>query len=292
MPMLAPQDLQQVIHAISQTPQFDFLTKLLEAFKTPDALIEAIQGGGMGAEEDGLEGGLEGDLGEGGGGLDEGLGTAPEGDDLGDLDALGGGEEEPEPTPEPEGEPSGEAPPEEEPEPERRSMSTAGNAVVEKYTQLQRSHNEALKDMATMHSRIQQLERTNANHARRAKIADLQTRFPTFIDASEELERCLYSQKGSMTDAEFEKHIADVERYAERHAKASVYIPTGDAPKTEDDLGSPEKYAMAQKISQRAIQISTERRKKIDAERKAGREPPVDLDYEEAKQLAREELMK
>lgn len=282
MPMLAPQDLQQVIHAISQTPQFDLLSKLLETFKTPDALIQAIQGGGMGAEMGGedLEGG---DLGEGGGGLDEGLGTAPEGGDLDDLDALGGGEEEPEPTPEPEGEPTGEAPPEEEPEPERRSMSTAGNAVVEKYTQLQRSHNEALKDMATMHGRIQQLERINANHARRAKIADLQTRFPTFIDATEELERCLYSQKGSMTDAEFEKHIADVERYAERHAKASVYIPTGDAPKMEDDLGSPEKYAMSQKINQRAVKIATDY---------ASKNPGKVMAYEEAKRLAREELTK
>ena len=270
MPMLAPQDLQQVTHAISQTPQFDFLTKLLEAFKTPDALIEAIQGGGadLGGDE-GLEGGLD----QGGGeAMDQGLGIAPEGDDLGDLDALGGGEgEEPEPTPE------------EEPEPERRSMSTAGNAVVEKYTQLQRSHNEALKDMATMHGRIQQLERINANHARRAKIADLQTRFPTFIDANEELERCLYSQKGSMTDAEFEKHIADVERYAERHAKASVYIPTGDAPKTEDDLGSPEKYAMAQKINQRAVKIATDY---------ASKNPGKVMPYDEAKRLAREELAK
>lgn len=282
MPMLAPQDLQQVIHAIAQTPQFDFLTKLVETFKTPDGLIQAIQGGGIGAEEGGLDGGLEGDLGDGGG-LDESLGTAPEGDDLGDLDALGGGEEEPEPTPEPEGEPTGEAPPEEEPEPERRSMSTAGNAVVEKYTQLQRSHNEALKDMATMHGRIQQLERINANHARRAKIADLQQRFPTFIDASDELERCLYSQKGSMTDAEFEKHIADVERYAERHAKASVYIPTGDAPKTEDDLGSPEKYAMAQKINQRAVKIATDY---------ASKNPGKVMAYDEAKRLAREELTK
>lgn len=284
MPMLAPQDLQQVIHAISQTPQFDFLTKLLEAFKTPDALIEAIQGGGAGlGGDEGLEGGLD----QGGGeAMDQGLGIASEDDDLGDLDALGGGEgEEPEPTPESGGEapPTDEAPPEEEPEPERRSMSTAGNAVVEKYTQLQRSHNEALKDMATMHGRIQQLERINANHARRAKISDLQTRFPTFIDANEELERCLYSQKGSMTDAEFEKHIADVERYAERHAKASVYIPTGDAPKTEDDLGSPEKYAMAQKINQRAVKIATDY---------ASKNPGKVMPYDEAKRLAREELAK
>ena len=171
-------------------------------------------------------------------------------------------------------------------------MSTAGNAVVEKYTQLQRSHNEALKDMATMHSRIQLLERTNANHARRAKISELQSRFPTFIDAAEETERCLYSQKGSMSDAEFEKHIADVERYAEKHAKASVYIPSGDAPKTEDDLGSPEKYAMAQRISSRAIEISTAHRNKIEAARKAGVQLPPDLDYDEAKRLAREELTK
>ena len=288
MPMLAPQDLQQVIHAISQTPQFDFLTKLLEAFKTPDGLIQAIQGGGMGGEEGGLEGGMEGGLDDGGAGLDDGLGGEPGGDELGDLDALGGedaalGGGEEEPTPEPEAAGPGEAPPEEEPLPERRSMTTAGNAVVEKYTQLQRSHNEALKDMATMHSRIQLLERTNANHARRAKIADLQSRFPTFVDASEETERCLYSQKGSMSDAEFDKHIADVERYAEKHAKSSVYIPSGDAPKMEDDLGSPEKYAMSQKINQRAVKIATDY---------ASKNPGKVMAYEEAKRIAREDLSK
>jgi len=235
----------------------------------------------------GMEGdeGLEGGLDDGGGeGLDDGLGGEPDGDELGDLDALGGGEE-PEPMPESEGAglPSGEAPPEKEPLPERRSMTTAGNAVVEKYTQLQRSHNEALKDMSAMHSRIQLLERTNANHARRAKISELQNRFPTFIDAGEETERCLYSQKGSMSDAEFSKHIADVERYAEKHAKASVYIPSGDAPKMEDDLGSPEKYAMSQKINQRAVKIATSY---------ASANPGKVMTYDEAKRLAREELSK
>lgn len=158
-------------------------------------------------------------------------------------------------------------------------MSKSTDGTLEKYTQLQRSHQEALKDMATMHTRIQQLERTNANHARRARLAELHEKFPNFVDVPDECERCLYSEKASMSDAEFSKHVADVEKYAQKAQQASVYIPTGDAPKSEDDAGSPEKYAMRQKINQRAIQIATAKRSKGEV-----------IDYETAKELARKEL--
>jgi hypothetical protein len=80
-----------------------------------------------------------------------------------------------------------------------------------------------------------------------------------------------------MTDDQFDKHVATVEKYAQRAQKASVYIPSGDAPKTESD--TPEKYAMSQKINQRAVQIATDRRNKGEQ-----------IDYETAKQLARQEL--
>lgn len=285
MPRLAPDDIQQIIAAIAQTPQFDFLTKLVDAFKTPDALIQALQGGGAGAEA-GLGGGSEM---AGEGELPPEGGEGGEGGDLADLDdVLGsepdeGAETEPEPEAEPgagpAGPPPGEAEPEAEPEPEKRTMSKTTDGTLEKYSQLQRSHQEALKDMATMHTRIQQLERTNANHARRAKLADLHEKFPHFVDVADEAERCLYSEKANMTDAEFTKHIADVEKYAQKAQNAAVYIPTGDAPKSEEDGGSPEKYAMRQKINQRAIQIATSKRNKGEA-----------IDYETAKELARQEL--
>ena len=277
MPKLAPEDLQQIVAAISQTPQFDFLTKLVDAFETPDALIDALQGAGGGGEFGGDE-------------------LPPEGgeeDDLADLEDVLGGDtgEEPEPATDeeaggmpggmppgmPAGMPPGGAPPEEEPVPERRSMRTSNTATVEKYTQLQRSHQEALKDMSAMHSRIGMLERVNADHARKAKLNELAQRFPHFVDPAEEASRCLYSQKASMSDAEFTKHIGDLERYAEKAQKASVYIPSGDAPKTESD--TPEKYALSQKINQRAVQIATDRRNKGEQ-----------IDYETAKQLARQEL--
>lgn len=283
MPRLAPEDVQQIIAAIAQTPQFDFLTKLTEAFESPDAMIQSIQGGG----------GMGGEMGGGLGGEDEfagGEGLPPEGeqeDDLANIDDVLGGDTEPdtEPAAEPEPEPDTEglppegANPEEEPLPEKRSMPKTNDATVEKYTQLQRSHQEALKDMSAMHTRIQLLERTNADHARRAKLAALHDKFPNFVDVTEEASRCLYSQKANLTDEQFEKHIADVERYAQKAQQASVYIPTGDAPKSEADTTSPEKYAMKQKINQRAVQIATAKRNKGEA-----------IDYETAKQLAAQEL--
>jgi hypothetical protein len=282
MPKLAPEDLQQIVAAISQTPQFDFLSKLVDAFETPDALIEALQGAaGAGGDEFGGAG-------------DELPPDGGEGDDLANLEDVLGGDtgEEPDPALDeeaggmpggmppgmPAGMPPGGAPPEEEePVPERRSMPTSNTATVEKYTQLQRSHQEALKDMSAMHSRIGMLERVNADHARKAKLNELAQRFPHFVDPAEEGTRCLYSQKASMSDAEFTKHVGDLERYAEKAQKASVYIPSGDAPKTESD--TPEKYAMSQKVNQRAVQIAT-------AMRNRGEQ----VDYETAKAMARKEL--
>jgi len=162
-------------------------------------------------------------------------------------------------------------------------MSNTNDAELEKYklelAKYQRSHGEALKDMSAMHARIQQLERTNADHARRAKLSELQTKYPHFVDAADEGTRCLYSQKASMTDAQFESHIASVERYAQKAQQSSVYIPTGDAPKMEDDNGSPEKYAQRQKINLRAVAIATAKRNRGEA-----------IDYETAKQLAAQEL--
>lgn len=291
MPRLAPDDVQQIIAALVNVPAIKLAqglaTRLQDAGIDIDQAIESLVGmaqGGGGAPV-GEEAGLE-DGGMAGG---EGLPPEGEGDDLADLDDILGSDTEPEPEPEAEpetepaapaaGPPPGEAEPEEEPVPEKRTMSKSTDGTLEKYTQLQRSHQEALKDMATMHTRIQQLERTNANHARRARLAELHEKFPNFVDVPDECERCLYSEKASMSDAEFSKHVADVEKYAQKAQQASVYIPTGDAPKSEDDAGSPEKYAMRQKINQRAIQIATAKRSKGEV-----------IDYETAKELARKEL--
>lgn len=266
MPRLAPEDLQQIVAAISETPQFQFLTALVDTFETPEALIDSLQGGGdLGGDD--LEGGDE---------------------DLSDLDDLLGDEPEPEATPE-EGPPGGGSPAgmppgpppegEEAPLPEKRSMKKTNDAIVERYTQLQRSHQEALKDMSSMHNRIASLEKTNANHARRARINDLAKRFPNFVDVDEETERCLYSEKANMSSQEFDKHIADVERYAQKAQSASVYIPSGDAPRHEET--SPEKYAMSQQVNQLAVKIATQKRSKGE-----------EIDYETARQLAREQLAK
>jgi len=271
MPRLAPEDLQEIVAAIAETPQFKFITELMER----------EQLGAPGTDEEDL--GVE---------IEEEQEAPVDEDDMSDIESILGSddEEEEEFTP-----PGGELadgigePPvdeleDEEPEPEEKlgmaySQKNEDAATVEKYTKLQSSHDRLLQDAAKMSDRIAHLERVNADNGRRRKIDELKGQFGDFIDVEDECKATLYSLGASMDNEQFDKHIASVEKYAERAAKSSVYIPTGDAPMAE--TSGPEKYSEAQAVSKRAIQIATTRRNKGET-----------IDYDEAMTLARAELSK
>jgi len=286
MARLAPEDLREIIEALFST----------ELFQKMASFVDTQEGAGAPPSDD-----IDSEFDEGVPGEGEDLGgmeEAPEdfgGEDMGgelggDEAAMADQTEDEEPGAElPAGDEEEEAPEPDEDE-ERFSMSN-GNGVLERYTQLQksheatvekyaalqRSHDEALKDMSKLHGRLQSLERINADHARRGRLLSLREKFGDFIDVDEEGTRCLYSQKADMTDAQFNKYIGDLERFAAKAQKAAVYIPSGDAPKMESD--TPEKYAQSKQINQRAVQIATEKRNKGEQ-----------ITYNEAKELARQEL--
>ena len=267
---LSPDDLEKIVDAIAKTPQFQFLTEMMEREQNQPA---------PGAEDDlGLD-------------IDEEEPVDDE--DVSEIEDLLGPEEEDEPemTPPggdemPAGPPPGE-PEDEELEPEEKlSMATYqqdnayNDATVERSTKLQASHDRLLKDAAKMHDRIGQLERTNSDNARRRKLESLASEYPGIVEVDDECKVSLYSLGADMTDDQFDKHLAIVEKYAQKAAKANVYIPTGEAEQTEDTAG-PEKYAQMQELSRRAVKIATQRRNKGES-----------IDYDEAMEIARQELSK
>jgi hypothetical protein len=289
MPRLAPEDLQEIVAAIAETPQFKWITEQMEqesrtgAPGTEDAL--GVDAGGEAPVDDQDVDNLESMIGPDDEGEDMDMGGAPP-EDAG-MDA---GPPAPEDTDEDAGLPPADddLPPEEEEEPqpkEKMSMPYAQNkarqpdATVERYTKLRASHDRLLKDAAKMHTRIEQLERLNTDNSRRAKLSTLANQYQGFIDPDDEAKVTLYSLGSAMTDEQFDKHLAQVEKYAKKHAESSVYIPDGDAPQQESM--APEKYALAQKISKRAVQIATAKRNKGEQ-----------IDYDEASRLAAAELSK
>lgn len=248
MPRLAPEDIQEVVAAIAETPMFKWVTEKME---------EEQRTGAPGTEDDlGVE--------EPGDDFDEP--EAGPDDDLADLEDLFGPEEDEEQPVEP-----SEPAPEEEPIPkmpeEKNRMPYSqknepaaavdkgqAQVTVEKYTALQSSHDSLIKDFGRAQDRIIQLERRNSDNDRRRRIERLAGRFPV-IDTEEECTKTLYSLNADMSDEQFDEHMATIEKYAEKFSKASVYIPEGEAPTSEMN---PEKYAEAQRINQLAVKIHGE----------------------------------
>ena len=241
--MMNPEQLNQIVDAILATPQMQWVTSQMN---------EAPAGpGGM----DQLPEPEEAPAGDATTVPPAGETPAPgddnAGGDLASLDDLLGGDEEPGgASPPPPG-----APPDEEDEQERFSMSRTNTGVtVEKYAALQRSHQALIQDHARMHDRVQVLERSTADANRTARLQQLQADHPGFIDLEEELKAALYSMGANMSDAQFDAHIADVEKYAAR-AVPQVNIPTGEAAHHQPDA---EKEQYAQKLSETAVQIATD----------------------------------
>lgn len=269
MPRLAPEDLQEIVAAIAETPQFKWITNKME---------EESHAGAPGTEDDlGVDAEDEMDLGTEAGG-DE---------DLSDLDDLLGPDEptaDTEDLAEPAEEPMPEPEPDElEPEPEEKNRMSytqkdAPGGVVEKYAALQASHDRLMKDAAKMHNRIEQLERLNSDKDRKQRLQALADQFP-FVDVDEECQKALFSLGGKMTDDQFEDRVATIEKYAAKAAAANVYIPQGDAPREETP--SVEKYAQEQAISREAVKI-------YSRELEKGHK----LSYDECREMAAKNLSK
>jgi len=267
MARLSPEDLQEIVAAIANTEQFKWITAKME-----EEQQQAVpEGDALDADFDAAE--------------------PEEEDDFSDLDELAGPDEdgldEPAPLPE-ESEPPL---PDEEPE-EKNTMYQAtkdkgakvekpakpDTGTVEKYAALQSSHNNLIKDFAKAQERVTQLERRNADLDRRSRLEKLAERFPGMVNVDEECQVALYSLGGNMNTEAFDAHIATVEKYAERARQATLYIPEGDAPKTE---ASPEQYTEAARINKLAVKIHAQAMAKGEV-----------LDYDTCRARAKEQLSK
>lgn len=151
--------------------------------------------------------------------------------------------------------------------------------TVDKYTALQASHSNLMKDFARSQEEITMLKRRNADSDRRARLNELAHQYPGMVDLDEEAKVSLYSLGGNMTDEQFTAHVATVEKYAKRAMQASVYIPGGDAPHREET--TPEKYAQAEAVKKMAVKIHSDALKQGKT-----------LSYDECRTLAMERLSK
>lgn len=117
-----------------------------------------------------------------------------------------------------------------------------GAVTVEKYTQLHQSHQRLLQDYGRMLERVTALEQSTVDANRTSILRGLVEKYG--IDFDEEAKLTLHSQGGSMTDDEFTRHVAAIEKYAQPKQPENVYIPGGEAARTEDN-GEREKYELA-----------------------------------------------
>lgn len=259
---LAPEDKAELVDALSSLPQFQFLDRLMNS---PQG--KQIMDGGLspedeaGAEQmaadeaaddqldpmpggDGLTDDLDG-LPMGGGGGDEDLGDlggdAPEpAGDMDDLDdVLGAGDEE-----------------EENPKKFQQQYSARANKALnaerQRYHALATSHKKLLKEHGSLLGRVQTIERERTDTKRAAVIDRLATDYPHFVDADEEKQKALYSAGASMTDAQFDSHIADLERYAQRSSPVTRMLPQGES---RTKIPDRERYAAQE--SELAVKIAT-----------------------------------
>lgn len=164
-------------------------------------------------------------------------GPGPEGDEYGDLDDLLGGDEGTPP-----GAPAG---PDDDqyPEDEQERLSMAANQVTpERYAALRRAQDTLVRTVGQQQAQIQALSRESADAKRQARFAQLRADHPRFpIDDEQDVKPALYSLGGNMTDAEFDRHITTIERYAQKWVE-QVRLPEGeiDRPRETSDK---EQYA-------------------------------------------------
>jgi hypothetical protein len=174
-------------------------------------------------------------------------GLGPEGDEYGDLDdLLGGGEGTP---------PGAPAGPDDDqyPEDEQERLSMAANQVTpERYAALRRAQDTLVRTVGQQQAQIQALSRESADAKRQARFAQLRADHPRFpIDDEQDVKPALYSLGGNMTDAEFDRHVTTIERYAQKWVE-QVRLPEGEI---DRPLETSDKEQYAARRSSLAVQL-------------------------------------
>lgn len=249
------QGTTQLLAMLQETPQFKFLTRLMEEYEAEQA-ANAAPAGDPTVPPPGL-----GDAPPPPAAPPVPASAAPAGDDLADLQDLLGQDDPPKPT----------APPPADKPPEKNTVASNPNVVSqEKYTAL---HN----TLAKQSERLVALERIATDATRRQKITELASKFPMIVDADEEAKTCLYSLGSQMSDDQFNAHVATVEKYSQRMADSPM-IPRGEMPERYIAQSQTEKYEA--RLAEEVVKVHA------DIVRRENRQPS----YEEVEAEAKKRL--
>lgn len=277
---MAPEDIAGIMAAISETPEFQFLRTLMTQ-QDAQGLDDGMGGdpamggdelGGdpaMGGEPD--AGGLGDDMGAGDMGDDMGDDMGPpmpevdgDGEDEGDLDLDGDGDMDQadddldDDLSDLDGGDEGDSDqfPDEDEDPDmtKNTQTRAGGASLERYTALQRSHNELVEKYGKVYERLGVLERERTDAVRGKAIQELAAAHPFAVLKDEEEKACLYSLGSKMTDEQFRDRYTLLKTTAERFTNSPM-IPVGAMPTRQIPQSEPEKYT--QKVAELAVKIHT-----------------------------------
>ena len=220
--------IAQLVEAFAQTPEIQFIRSLMQEKKNSereDLMAEEDMGmpedEEMGMEEETEDLALEGEAGD-----EEAVSSSMEedqycsmkekempekfgvddDDDLDDLKdlKLDSGEEK---------------------EMSQNYSADKSGASVERYEALQNSHNALVERYGALNKEMQHIKKERTDLARTQSLTELANKYPGVVDIKEEKEAMLFSAGSEVSDSEFNKHVATIERYAAR-----TYVPTADIP--------------------------------------------------------------
>lgn len=296
-PTLPPDDIRAVLQALQATPQFAWITRKMEEEQAAESGIgsDLNFGEGMPGEEMPPEGmGEELPPEEPHPAAAEHERDTPAAPDTSDLDDLLGKPEEPEKHSQPSDEISSakakkiladnevrghELTPAQKgmfgaaAGKEKHSMAAIDNDLVtveqytevkrenqalrEKYTQLQKSHDSAMSNMKKMGDRVASMERESTDAKRKAKIDGLVSKYTLALDADDEYKVCLYSLGSKMNDAEFDAYIGRIERVGSKFTDSPM-LPMGALPERYSSRAQSDVEKYDQRVNDAAVEIYTE----------------------------------
>lgn len=197
-------DVAKLLAALRETPEFQFLGQLMAQQQQaqappPPAAPPDMNGDG---DQDAADAATA-----------AGAGQVDDADDLADLAGLLDEDDDQ---------------PKKNTMPQQYQLRPGESVTVERYTALQASHTNAVKQIGRLTARLGEMERYAADAARGERLRSIAQQFPLAVDFEEEAAECLYSNGSTMTDDQFEQRCGMIERYAAKF-EHSPMIPAGDS---------------------------------------------------------------
>lgn len=237
--MLTNEDLSQLMSALMETPQFQYIDQMMRSDER-EAIEEEVEPEGYAHDEELM---LEGEEERGGGNFDnfdevpgEGIGEEPL-PPRADAPELAGGKAAVEEEVDEDVADLADliVPPEEEEEmPYMRQKHTRGGGAtngrpakngrptksetvaVTRYRRLEEAHNRLVAEHGQMAKHFHASQRKASDAERTAAVLQLASEYPEFVDVDAELDTVLYSRKSEMSDEAFGQHLAIVQKYAQK----------------------------------------------------------------------------